>query len=105
MSLVPIARAVSITVILQACRHLRGNQRVPGGHIKLVAVAQHVKAHIVDRDHAFGMTLRKARITDLTSVDDVNCPGSEDAEMVLALDDDRGVLVNANAEILRVLRN
>jgi hypothetical protein len=62
-----------------------------------------VQPHFVDGQGAVCLLLRDVRVRDVLPVHDVDRAVAEDAEAVVGLADDRGVLVDADAENARVL--
>jgi hypothetical protein len=83
-------------------------RRAPGGgmgrcskRVVRLAIAQHVQRQVVDGDDALRVALGQARVRHPASVDDVHRAGAHHAPSRFILDDERRILVDADAQVVR----
>src|SRR5438067_1424733 len=68
-----------------------------------VVLAQDVQPDIVNADNSFGMFLGQAGVGNTHAIDHVNRARTNHAKVFSLFDNDGGILVDAEAEILGVL--
>ncbi|MDB5708430.1 MAG: hypothetical protein JWL96_500 [Sphingomonas bacterium] len=78
--------------------------RAAFSEVEAVARGKNVQMDAVHRQRAFRIRLGNVRMGDVRAIDGIDRAGADHPEMI-ALDEDRRVLVDADAEDARILRD